>query len=342
MADEPGTQDADAVAELLQEAQTEEAAALDEAEFLAEFKEDGGADAVRKNAASGGDAGSAARGDNSKADSGAAASQDDGSDGTDGKDGATTPNDDPDPDNQIAAADAGQEGGGDGKSSQTPAGAAATPDLQSTIDRLHRLESRVGRDVSSLTKLVTAAQQGARAEGGSAPTQAQVKAASESKEAMDKLKSEHPEFGAALGVALEAHVKALDESIKGRLPSGEVLLQQIDEVVDKRVADTIVEMSHEGWKDTVQTPDFKAWYAKQPANIQALGASERPRDSIRLLDAFGKRGQDGGQAAGAGGSAKDLAQRRLEGSVPATGSGANRKARVPTEQEDFEAAFKAT
>ena len=47
-----------------------------------------------------------------------------------------------------------------------------------------------------------------------------------------------------------------------------------------------VEGKYENWRDTVNTPDFAAWYALQPNEIKNLADSPAARDAIRMLDLF--------------------------------------------------------
>jgi hypothetical protein len=47
-----------------------------------------------------------------------------------------------------------------------------------------------------------------------------------------------------------------------------------------------VDMTHEGWEDTVKTPEFATWFKAQPAEVQVLAESVQARDAITLLDAY--------------------------------------------------------
>ena len=50
-----------------------------------------------------------------------------------------------------------------------------------------------------------------------------------------------------------------------------------------------VEQAHPGWRQAVQTPEFKSWLARQPASTKKLAGSPDARDAIALLDAYRRR-----------------------------------------------------
>lgn len=51
-----------------------------------------------------------------------------------------------------------------------------------------------------------------------------------------------------------------------------------------------VEAAHPGWVQITRSKEFNQWSRRQPASVQALGASDRPSDAILMLDLF-KRDQ---------------------------------------------------
>jgi hypothetical protein len=50
--------------------------------------------------------------------------------------------------------------------------------------------------------------------------------------------------------------------------------------------DQLVERAHPGWRDLVRSAQFKAWYARQPDAVRALGASPEPTDAIAVLNLY--------------------------------------------------------
>lgn len=50
--------------------------------------------------------------------------------------------------------------------------------------------------------------------------------------------------------------------------------------------DLLVEFKHPDWKSTVKSAEFVSWRQTQPQEVNALGASNDPRDAVRMLDLF--------------------------------------------------------
>jgi len=50
--------------------------------------------------------------------------------------------------------------------------------------------------------------------------------------------------------------------------------------------DLLVEFKHSDWKTIVKSADFVSWRQSQPQAVNALGASDDPRDAIRMLDLY--------------------------------------------------------
>jgi len=111
-------------------------------------------------------------------------------------------------------------------------------------------------------------------------------------------------------------------------------VQQI--LVEEREA--LIEDSHEGWKSVVKSAEFVDWFKTQDESIRKLAASSRPRDAIRLLDAFNASAEDEPSAGSQNPTRSNPAQRRLQNAVPATrGGGSNRQRQQPTSaQQAFE------
>lgn len=122
----------------------------------------------------------------------------------------------------------------------------------------------------------------------SAPTAAQIAAASKSTEKWGALKSDFPEWADAT----EEYVKA---SIAGLTPhqSAGLTPEQVEQRINERVQAALQETEHEkvsdahgGWQATVKTNEFQTWFRAQDTTTQALAASVKARDAIRMLDLF--------------------------------------------------------
>jgi len=58
------------------------------------------------------------------------------------------------------------------------------------------------------------------------------------------------------------------------------------ETIAKRIEEAKVEGKYDDWRETVNTPEFAAWFALQPAQTKALADSTAAKDAIRLLDSY--------------------------------------------------------
>lgn len=169
-----------------------------------------------------------------------------------------------------------------------------------------------------------------------APTQEQMDAATKSTAKWDELKDQYPQWAEAMEERLAAEraaakpaAPAVDpEEIRAKIRSEleQSVQQQILEAT-RAAHSTVVELRHPGWVATVKSEDFKAWRAKQTAEVNALGASENATDAIKLLDLY-KEAKQKEKAA-----ASRLKSAELPSGVPA----------IPTatsDQDAFSAGYK--
>jgi hypothetical protein len=166
------------------------------------------------------------------------------------------------------------------------------------VDELERLNADLtqhvkraeGRVASIQRQMQAAASQATDKVGASnAPTAAAVAAATKSPEKWDSLKADFPEWAEATEEYVASRLAGV--STGGQDPEQvRTLLKEeagvLREQLRKEMAEDFVEEFHEGWKETVKSQDFYAWFSKQPAEIAALGQSERPRDAIKLISMF--------------------------------------------------------
>lgn len=158
-------------------------------------------------------------------------------------------------------------------------------------ERLRRTEGHIGGLTSELkrTKEALSAGQAAAQQATEAPTSAQMQTASKNPEAWERLKEDFPEWADGVEAFMSSRLTGLQPG--GQSPEQvQQLLQQQEAALradmQRQMAELQVETRHEGWKETVRTPEFSTWVMQQAPEIQALATSDSPRDAIRMLDLF--------------------------------------------------------
>ena len=203
--------------------------------------------------------------------------------------------------------------------------------------RLRNIEGHIG-GLTSVTKelkaAITAARTAAADKGADAPTDAQVAAATQSTAKWKQMQEDFPEWAAAMEEKL-AGMKG------GTVDTGAITKGVVDQVgpmlkeAEVRARNFArVDIAHEGWEDTVKTPEFSTWLKSQPEDVQALAASDHARDAIKLLDGF-KASKSPAQS-----PAKEDPKARLEAAVAPTKATAVTKPEPMTEEQAAAAAFK--
>lgn len=213
--------------------------------------------------------------------------------------------------------------------------------VEKVPDRLRNIEGTLG-GLSQLTKELKAAMAekaatAVKADGVAAPTQAQIDAA-DSPEDWKEMEEDFPAWAALLQrkfAAVRAELaanKPLDTTaLKGEITTdvekriAEAVKAAEDRVEARVEVNTYLDRHHEGWKKTVNSPAFEAWWNAQPADIQNLGASDAKEDAKRMLDLFAEHQKSAKQ--------KDERKERLERAVAPKGT------TVVQAVEDEDAAF---
>lgn len=155
--------------------------------------------------------------------------------------------------------------------------------LTQTNGRLRNVEGRYGE-----LKAATNAARESAAAGAAAPSAREIQAAQASPVAMEKLKKDYPEFGAAMEAALEGSLSGVRDELKQlrqdlqKANSGVMTTAEAEHLR----ADLSVERVHAGWKETVRQPEFAGWKNRQPREVQLLAESDSPQDAIRMLDLY--------------------------------------------------------
>jgi hypothetical protein len=217
-----------------------------------------------------------------------------------------------------------------------PAKAVAAPaktPLEAAVDALdHRFKSfegRLGKITTTLETLAAgkAAATTVSAAGGDAPTQAQVQDAAKSSDRWKRLTEDFPDWA-----------EAIDERFAAIPQAKEVDLSGIKTDFSKQLADAKTEArqlaridaKHEGWEETVNTDEFKAWLTKQAPEKQALAKSDKAKDAITLLDDFKAAGKKD----------KEANDKRLKSAIPAKGVVTTPQPSI-NDDDAFESGFKA-
>lgn len=213
--------------------------------------------------------------------------------------------------------------------------------LESIPSQISKLAGHVGGFKSQLGQLesaITAAKQAAERRGEDAPTKQQVQEAAANPEAWANFKQEFPEIAEAVHAKLAADIAASRED---RAPPVDVddlrsqVSRDINQSIDAAEERALVRLKHPGWKATVQSPEFSAWFSAQPDELRALGASDLADDAIRVLDAYEQHRTAQSDAD----AARLKQQQRLSAAVTPTGSPAPVRAGI-SDEEAFARGFK--
>jgi hypothetical protein len=203
----------------------------------------------------------------------------------------------------------------------------------------HRLKSYEGR-VAGYQKALEAA---TAATKGAAPTKRQFTEAIKSTEKWEKMKADFPDFADALEERFIGEREAAPPQFDANGFKTEIttsLSEQIAQAKNEARQFARLDAKYDGWEDTLRTPEFKTWYALQAPELQALGASDKAADAMKVLDAYNGRQAAAASAeeAAAKKQAEEEKQRRLRGALTPEGKGPAAKG-VMTEQDAFLRAF---
>ena len=147
-------------------------------------------------------------------------------------------------------------------------------------NRVRNTEGHIGGLKSQLERAASAA----RDTGTEAPTNAEIREAVASPEALKQFREDYPEIAKAVDLAIQERVSSLPRPAPASNEI-EALRNQIAQIERQRAVD-FIEFRHEGWIETIRTPEFQGWVKSQPREVAALGDSSDPRDAVRMLDLF--------------------------------------------------------
>ena len=157
---------------------------------------------------------------------------------------------------------------------------------QANAQLLHHVKTAEGR-VAAMQREFQQGRQAATSVDA-APSQGQMAAAAKNPEKWEQLKQDFPEWAGAMEEYVGSKLSGMEPGVKATDIVDYVQRQIAAERETMKVAleEARVEGKYENWRDTVNTPDFAAWYALQPAEVKALADSTAARDAIRMLDLF--------------------------------------------------------
>ena len=161
---------------------------------------------------------------------------------------------------------------------------------QANAQLLHHVKTAEGR-VAAMQRefqLAKTAQQAVAPQD--APSQGQMAAAAKNPEKWEQLKQDFPEWAGAM----EEYVAA---KLGGVQQQAAIDPNQVAAYVQQQVAQTKAEMAraieeariegkYEDWKQTVNSPEFAAWFAVQASDVRALADSTSAKDAIKMLDLY--------------------------------------------------------
>jgi len=153
---------------------------------------------------------------------------------------------------------------------------------QQLINELKEAKGRIGALQSEFAKA-------RQAQPAEQPTQRQIAAAQADPEKWAALKQDFPEWGEGIQSYVESRLGQLSGSGLSQEQVEQLVSQRTGEaaaLLEKQYNEALVSVKHKSWRQDVNTPEFSAWFANQPADVQALAGSRNGLDAIEMLDRF--------------------------------------------------------
>ncbi len=208
--------------------------------------------------------------------------------------------------------------------------------LDGITGAVNKLAGHVGGMKRQLDESLATATAAAKAKGSDAPSNQQVQAALADPVAWGKLKEDFPEWAGPVEKELGAIRAELAQKATTTVDVAAIKAEAKKEALAE-IRRELVEDRHPEWEKTVVSNDFKSWMKSQPAEVRALGASDRPRDAITLLDKFNDHQKTATERAAEAAAERERRERRLRRAAgPASGtSGPSVRAGGLSEEEAF-------
>jgi len=164
-------------------------------------------------------------------------------------------------------------------------------DFDAMVARLKQTERRIGSIQNKMHE----------AETKPAPTKEEVEKAASDDEAWNVLKEDFPEWAEAIDSRLaktnsniELSKKEIMDSQKAFNASREQSEGKITglEKMLESTQTSLLDLKHEGWEETIKTPEYLSWIGKQPDEVKQLTTSKFAKDAISVLDKFTNKQND--------------------------------------------------
>jgi hypothetical protein len=165
-------------------------------------------------------------------------------------------------------------------------------DLESLAGRTRKVEGHVGNLTAENKRLVDELATLKALPARQKPSEQQVQKAAKSTDKWDALTKEFPEWAEAvnerLGNNAEPDIDALRSQIREELTAD--LTTNITATVRASIAAEtevrLLNVAHRGWRDTINSPAFKAWQGSQPEDVRNLAFSDKAEDAMEMLDLY--------------------------------------------------------
>lgn len=161
------------------------------------------------------------------------------------------------------------------------------------LERMRKTEGHIGGLTSELNRTKEKLAAGITSSQSSmvAPTDTQMAAAAQNPEKWERLKEDFPEWADGVAAYLDSRLPAKGGVDQEQINSlvNERVQQQVTTIeagFNKRLVELEVELSHKGWKDTINKPAFSEWAQHQAPEVMKLFYSDVPADAIRMLDLY--------------------------------------------------------
>ena len=160
---------------------------------------------------------------------------------------------------------------------------------QSHSQLLQHVRTAEGRVAAMQRELMTAKAAQEVVAPQDAPSQVAIDKAAANPEKWNQLKKDFPEWADAMEEYVSSKVGApaapglTTEQVEQQVSQR---VSEIESKMERRIDEVYVEAKHQGWKATVNTPDFIAWYQMQTPETQALASSTDREDAVKMLDIY--------------------------------------------------------
>lgn len=194
----------------------------------------------------------------------------------------------------------------------------ATPAQRAAFEQVSRrfedAEHRARADAGRVSALHRKTQDLERRLQTQQPTQAQVSAAMKAPESWKKFSEDFPDIAKAVDDRFTTLEKGVSETVEqATQPLYKARAEDSQRAQQEQLRSEThrVDEAHPGWRNDVNSPEFKAWLSRQAPIIQAGFASDNADDAILVLDRF--------KSAAGHNPAADIQQRRAQRVAQAAG-----------------------